>query len=143
VSRVRLATFDQRQARDKLRVRDVAPVQGQARQQDQPRATLKLAAHRAPAVNLRERERRVDAIEQLETRRVHDRPVVGVATPPVHLRRGDQRRLVHQRRHHPGLVLPGLPQSLCQRVVRRGVGRAELFHDALHRSHFHAEGGLR
>ena len=51
------------------------------------------------------------AVEQIETHRVADAPVVEVLAPTVHLSRRDLRRIVDHRGHHARLVHPGTPEG--------------------------------
>ena len=48
---------------------------------------------------------------------VADPPVVEVATPAVHLRGRDERRVVDKRRHHASLVDAGVPQRGGELVI--------------------------
>src|SRR5262249_54916465 len=90
-------------------------VQGEAGEQRKRRPLDELRLGARPLGDLVPRVRR--AVEQVKAKGVADTPVVEVARPAVHLRRGDLPGLVDEGGEHPRLIPAGLAEGQRQLVV--------------------------
>ena len=97
-------------------------VSGQARHHHEPGAPLKLALLPGPRRHHFPRQRR--SIEQCETGGVGGAPVIEVAAPGVHLRKGQLLWIPEERRQDSRVERSGLPELHCQLVILPNLFRA-------------------